>query len=451
MSIAKFTLLVLSSTIILWSIQTEAKTKKREGRIRNFNILFITIDSLRPDKLSCYGSSKKTSPNIDSLAEEGIVFTNAWANSGWTSPSLVSIFSALFPTSHGVETRGFVISESFITPVEILQKYKYNTYAEHWTGDTIGNLGFQFGGTSVIEFLEKHKQENFFAWFHLRGPHLPYNPPEEYVREFAQNLTVGLERVRPILEKKIIERNKYEFQLSAEEISFIHALYEAEVRLQDEEIGGIISKLKELDLWERTIIVITADHGEELFEHGWIGHASTSLDSPLYLEILKIPLIVRIPGFRKKVIDYPVMQVDIMPILFEIIGIEIPVDTQRIYDGFSPIRFEGGKVRLKRGIPKRRYIFASSSPCGWQCKKDEMWKRIYAVSDGEYKLMYYNYTGKTTLPRFELLYIPQNVENQEMVNQEKFSELLNKLSEFIINSKSKNFLFKLTSPLIDEQ
>ena len=135
-------------SVLFWNNDVFAEQKK-------FKVLFLTIDTLRADFLSCYGYHKKTSPNIDSLCEEAILFKNFYAVSGWTSPTLVSIFSSLFPSTHGVEVRGYVLNSNIKTPIEVLKDNGWKTYAEHWTGDTIGNLGFDFSGNNIFEFLEK--------------------------------------------------------------------------------------------------------------------------------------------------------------------------------------------------------------------------------------------------------------------------------------------------------
>ncbi len=400
-----------------------------------------------------------TSPNMDKLAEEGIVFSDVYSVSGWTSPSLVSIFSSLFPQSHCVEVRGFMLSNSWQTPVEILKEYGWKTYAEHWTGDTIGNLGFSFAGTDIAKFLEEHKDETFFVWFHLRGPHLPYNPPEEYIREFSEGLTVNIEKIKPFLTEKIIRKdnpaNQFLRELTEEEKNFVISLYEGEIRAQDDEVGKIMDKLKELGLWDKTIVVITADHGEELFEHGWVGHGSTTLDSTLYEEIVKIPLIIRIPGFRRHYIDIKIRSVDIMPILFDILGIE----DKRIglLDGVSPVNIKKKSVVVSEAWKKRRKnrekdgekdkdkdkdtpIFASTSPCGWQCTPERKWQRAYMLIEEGWKLIYYNYDDLGIAERFELFKLPDEQTNIAYNEKDKLKKLGQRMFEIISEGKLKCFL-----------
>jgi len=403
---------------------------------RRYKVLFLTIDSLRADYLSCYGYHKKTSPNIDSLCEEAIIFKNFYTVSGWTSPSLVSIFSSLLPSTHGVEVRGYVLNSNIKTPVEILKDNGWKTYAEHWTGDTIGNLGFDFSGNDIFEFLEKHKDEDFFVWFHLRGPHLPYS----YLEEFSEGLTADFEKIKIFLERKTIYKEDFDLSyLSEQEKEFVKTLYEADIKLQDDEIGKLIEHLKNLGIWDETVVVITSDHGEELFEHGWVGHASTSRDSGLYQEIMKIPCIIRVPGIKRHEIEVPASSVDIMPNLFEILGLSDQIG-KFPSDGEKLISFDHKRKKIKTVIKdKNRSIFASTSPCGWQCKENEKWKRVYTIQEGEWKLIYYNYTGDSYVDRFELFKLPDESRNLVWKEKKIFRYMMEKLFRKIGETKIKSY------------
>lgn len=395
-------------------------------------ILFLTIDSLRPDKITCYGFKKKTTPNIEKLCDQGLVFLNAYASAGWTSPSLVSIFSSLHPTTHGVEVRGLVLNSKIKTPIKTLQKNGWKTYGEHAGGDTIGNLGFYPTEGTILEFLEKIKDENFLVWYHIRTPHLPYNPPEEYVRVFSGELTGNAEKLKIVREKKMIVKGKDTLEFTEAEKRFTEILYEADVKYLDSQIGQIIEKLNELNIWNETIVVLTSDHGEELFEHGWIGHASTSLDGHLYNEILKIPFIIRIPDIKKRTyVDTPVSHIDIMPILFSILGLK--------YDFPTDSRVNNASKSL---ISKEdEVIFSSTSPCGWQCKDEEKWKRIYVLQEGNLKLIYYNYEGNIPKDRFELFEIPDEMKDLSQKHRDKFLHMIKKMFEIIGESKAKKAIF----------
>jgi arylsulfatase A-like enzyme len=403
---------------------------------KRYKVLFLTIDSLRADFLSCYGYHKKTSPNIDNLCEEAILFKNFYAVSGWTSPTLVSIFSSLLPSTHGVEVRGYVLNSNIKTPVEVLKDNGWKTYAEHWTGDTIGNLGFDFSGNNIFEFLDKHKDEDFFVWFHLRGPHLPYS----YLKEFSGDLTADFERIKIFLERKTIYKEEFDLSyLTEKEKDFIRTLYEADIKLQDDEIGKIVEHLKNLGIWDEVILVITADHGEELFEHGWVGHASTSRDSGLYQEIMKIPCIIRIPGIKRYEVETPASSVDIMPTLFEILGLGDQIK-EFSSDGERLISFDQKKKKVKVLVKdKNRTIFASTSPCGWQCKESEKWKRVFVIQEGEWKLIYYNYKGDSYEDRFELFKLPDESKNLALEEKKMFRYMVEKLFRKISETKIKSY------------
>jgi arylsulfatase A-like enzyme len=185
-------------------------------------------------------------------------------------------------------------------------------------------------------------------------------------------------------------------------------------------------------------LVITADHGEELFEHGWVGHASTSRDSGLYQEIMKIPCIIRVPGIKRYEVETPASSVDVMPTLFEILGLrdkikEFPSDGERL------ISFDRKKKRIKTLVrDKSRTIFASTSPCGWQCKENEKWKRVYVIQEGEWKLIYYNYKGDSYEDRFELFKLPDESKNLALEEKEVFRYMVEKLFRKIAETKIKS-------------
>ena len=400
-----------------------------------YNILFITIDSLRPDHMSLYGYSRNTSPNIDKIAEESFVFKNAFANSGWTSPSLVSLFSSLYPFTHGVEVRGFVLNPNIITPIEVLSRNGWKVYGEHYKGDTISNLGFESAATDIFSFLQKHKEETFFVWYHFRGPHLPYNPHPPYNTMFLQG-EIDYSRLKNVMEKPYLFREDNSLSpslLSAEDKEAIVSLYDGEVREQDEQIGKVVENLKELGLWEKTILVLTSDHGEEIFDHGYLGHASTTRDSSLYDEIIRVPLIIRIPNSKKVSIEEYIEHIDIMPTILDILGVKDEFHT----DGQSILR--KGKGKEKGGK-----IFASTSPCGWQCPEKDKNKRIYSIRTPDWKLIWYQHEN-----RFELFDLKKDKKEQMDLSKKHhivLRELSSILGEKILESKAK--AYSIGQPLI---
>lgn len=299
------------------------------------NILLFTIDACRPDHLGCYGYSKNLTPNIDSLAKEGALFINAFSQSAWTTPGMISIFTSLYPFTHKVEARGDSLDTKVVTLPEILRENGYAVPVLPRFVDipNYRNLGFdavekgQFEGKEVgdlLKLLHAYKDQPFFIWYHYHGLHLPYNPPDSYRKEIAEANGMKPEHesegVSLIKTKSVIKHDAVVF--TDEEKSLAVALYDSQLPPLDDSIGILAAKLKEWELYENTIIIITSDHGEELFEHGFVGHASTSINAKLYDEIIRIPLIILWPKkITHKRIGANVQQIDIMPTILDMLGI----------------------------------------------------------------------------------------------------------------------------------
>lgn len=360
------------------------------------NILLLTVDSFRPDRLGCYGAERAHTPNIDRLARRGVTFTRAYSTAAWTNPSLVSMLTGLYPSVHGVERRGVSLPEEWVTPLELLSKAGYLVPEINYLFPTPNyrNLGFTPNRIrDVPQFLATYQDTTFFAWHHFHGPHLPYNPPEKYLKMF---LPAGLEKsegIKAVLDNTIVPRGERVFTMAEKEL--VNALYDAELAAQDEEIGRVLDTLDSLGLTERTIVILSADHGEELFEHGWLGHASTSLNGTLYEELIRIPLIISLPSRLRTntQVSNLVQSVDLIPTLFDILGLELSFPCQG--NSFLNLLTSTGSSR-----PPRDQIFCETSVCGYQCPDSVAVTWLRAVSTGHTKLVETLVPGET--PRFAL-------------------------------------------------
>ncbi len=161
-----------------------------------------------------------------------------------------------------------------------------------------------------MEWLNRNKKENFFLFVHTYEVHCPYNPPQEYAEKFAGWYEGSLNPTGKCGDTYYNQQN-----LSAEEIRYIRDLYAGSVNFVDDFLGRLFSKLKELGIYDDTMIILLADHGESLGERGYIGH------NFLYEIQLRIPLILHIPGFTAKRTDDPVLAIDVMPTVFEALGL----------------------------------------------------------------------------------------------------------------------------------
>jgi arylsulfatase A-like enzyme/Tfp pilus assembly protein PilF len=335
-----------------------------------FNILLVTIDTCRPDHLACYGYHDIATPNLDRLASEGIIFKNARSSIPLTLPSHVSIMTGYYPNAHGVHDNGaYVVPESLATLAEELQGKGYATAAfiGAFPLDSRFNLdqGFDYYGdyfnygaysgnpnsgniASVTserpadgvteEFLQWFKhlgREPFFAWVHYFDPHEPYEAPASYALQYPERQ------------------------------------YDAEISFVDHCLGRILDNVEEAGLLERTIVVVTADHGEGLGDHGEDDHGLLAYDSTL-----KVPLVIRAPeqlGFRGSVVS-PVETVDIVPTVLGLVGI----DSDRNLDGIS-------LVSVMRGEPASRRVCYFESLMG---KLHFGWSELAGVRCGSWKYIH---------------------------------------------------------------
>ncbi len=297
------------------------------------NILLITIDTIRPDRLSCYSDKYLKTPNIDRIAGRGVVFARAFAHNPLTLPSHANIFLGTTPLYHGVsENARSVVANEFLTLAEFLKANGYQTaafigafpldsrfglhqgfdlYDESYPAKTTSTFVYpERRAEKVIDsalswFKEKAKSGKWFVWIHIWDPHAPYWPPEPYASLYREDPYTG------------------------------------EVAYTDEQLGRLFDFLDKEKLFENTLIIITGDHGESLGEHGELTHSYFAYNSTIW-----IPLIIagpRInPGRRS---DY-VAHIDIFPTICDYLGLKPPPHLQ----GLSLLPLLENKKLKKRAI-----------------------------------------------------------------------------------------------------
>jgi arylsulfatase A-like enzyme len=321
-------LLIILIAAIIWIIvslqQNPYSGKDLPG---DLNIVLITLDTTRPDRLGCYGYRYAETSNIDRLSKQGIIFTQALTHIPITLPSHCSMMTGLDVLSHGIRDNGkFYLEKKFTTLAEILKKNGYKTAAvtasfvldsrfgldqgfefyednlekdlprkgktsdvRTWQGHRLRRFERPAGEVSdiAIEWLKNNYRDKFFLWVHFYDPHQTYNPPQEYKTRY-ENRRFGL--------------------------------YDGEIAYVDHELGKILNELKKHNLSDRTLIIVASDHGEVLGEHnGYNDHGLS-----VYEEELKAALIFVLPGVipKAKVIKDMVSLSSITPTVLDILGIE---------------------------------------------------------------------------------------------------------------------------------
>jgi arylsulfatase A-like enzyme len=299
---------------------------------RRLNVLLLTIDTLRADHLSCYGYERATSPEIDRLATQGVLFRNPIVQRGGTWPSLTSILTSMYPHSHGVRKNGEQLDASKKILAELLRGEGYATAAFLTNMISAPNRGFDEkqhfsrksndaeAAEAAIRWLEENRKRRFFVWVHLMGPHDPYAPSGRFARIFDTGYKGRLNGKRGTLER--IQRQKR--RLSERELAHIISLYDGDIVEVDQNIGTIVSSLDRLGLADHTLVVFTSDHGEELYEHNRYFFHSYSI----YESVLRVPLVMRLPAGLPQgaTVVAPVESIDIAPTILELLGIPLPGD-----------------------------------------------------------------------------------------------------------------------------
>jgi arylsulfatase A-like enzyme/Tfp pilus assembly protein PilF len=308
------------------------------------NLLLITIDTLRADRVGCYSSRHVDTPQIDSLAAKGVVFVRAFADATETLPSHANIMTGATPSYHGVhDNTNFIVRGGLLTLAEHLKGFGYATGA--FVGaypldsrfgldqgfDTYDDRFDRVGPTpneswtrraddvlsSALAWLQGQRSP-WFLWVHFWDPHDPYSPPEPYKTQYAEHP------------------------------------YEGEVAYVDAVLGKLWETMGRNGLYGSTVIVLTGDHGESLGEHGERTHGFLAYNSSL-----RIPLIIACPGVGHRVVQPPVSHVDIFPTVCDLLGVAKPGSLQ----GHSLVR------AMKGGRPEEAPIyFESLSPyfnMGW--------------------------------------------------------------------------------------
>lgn len=288
------------------------------------NVILISMDTTRSDFLSCYGYGRQTTPNIDALAKQGILFENTISPQPFTLPAHSSMLTGTVPPYHGVlDNKDYKLGEDNLLLSEILKANGFTTagfvssfvldsqfgldqgfdvYDDQFDSVQVSDEGAERRGDKttdrVIKWLEEKRGRKNFVFLHYFDPHFQYNAPEPFKSRFGDSQ----------LQQNYLDENAYA----------------AEVAFTDHCIGRVIAKLKELDMYDTSLIIVTSDHGEALGDHGEQTHGYF-----IYQETVKVPLIVKLPALNKaRRITQVTGLVDIVPTVCSLLGIDSPADIQ---------------------------------------------------------------------------------------------------------------------------
>lgn len=356
------------------------------------NVFLTVLDSVRPDHLSCYGYSRKTTPNIDEIAQESVLFENAFSTAPWTPPSHASMFTGRYPSEHGVSGKNLYLHKKVLTIAELLRSKGYETLGiciNPWVGPQTGlyrgfkrfvtnlsrpyldkvsfrvpldwvifciktdiklvvyNWVYQVRVLKEIErWISNSQRSNkpFFVFVNYFDAHTPYNPPQPFKERFEKihEHNTNLQKIIDVFNS----RHGYpyiakEHKVSEEEWDTLKSWYNGEVAYIDFFLGKLFDFLKRTRLFDDTLLILTSDHGENFGEHDLANHAFC-----LYDTLLHVPLIMRYPKYlpQGKKISSIVSHIDVLPTILEVLRIKTkdshqisgvnltPVDNRKFHD-----------------------------------------------------------------------------------------------------------------------
>jgi len=331
------------------------------------NIIVILVDALRPDHLCCCGYERPTSPSLDEFAEDSILFENAFSASPITRSSIPSILTGLYPSLHGTGSKKTLLTLNKDVPclAEVLKQQGYTTVGFN-TNPFVGakqdyDRGFSLHfdmfpceenksfsccvetlsdgvpqkedlkfpqpyicsrgvNKSVSHWLRNSGRQPFFMWIHYMDTHSPYLPREPHFLKYSKGES-GLHIMTFLRQFYALcnALNSRPDSLTQEQKSLFVNCYDSEINYFDRSFGELAAVLKELDLFDNTVVIVTADHGEEFWEHGGWGHSLRMYDVNL-----RVPLLLKPPGnsLKGKTVPNQAQNIDIFPTILDILDIE---------------------------------------------------------------------------------------------------------------------------------
>ena len=317
------------------------------------NVVVLLIDTLRSSKVTAYyPKTRVKTPVIDRLARDGALFERSQSPENWTKPSVASVLTSLHPATHKTKEDASRLPKSALTLGEVYKKAGFKTASFIANGYVSNAFGFDQGWDHYTNYIrerrntnasnvfgeaagwiEKNKANRFFVYIQTIDPHVPYDPPDKFLKMYDPEPYRGqVQNRRTHLMLDEAKKNPKKFKFTKRDKERIEALHDGEISYHDEHFGRFLKKLRELGLEDNTLLVVTSDHGEEFQEHGSWGHGHS-----VYQELLAVPLMFRWPGVIPGGLRIgPVVStMDIGPTALAATGVAIP----RQFEGRSLLGF----------------------------------------------------------------------------------------------------------------
>lgn len=389
------------------------------------NVVLIMADAVRADHLGCYGYYRNTTPSLDALAKDGVIFQHCRSQASWTTWSVASFMTSQYPQSLdlGEWDAPRSVPRNVLTMAEALHELGYSTNAVVSNPNAGANLNFNQGFDSfhqsggllrvtspgvlkkALTTLKDQKDRRFFLFTLFVDPHAPYIKHKGYDFDPEYRGKIGNS-----WETEAIGNGKD--PVPTADLKHIEALYDSEIAYTDNHIGRLIDSLKKEGLYDNTMIIFLSDHGEQFMDHGGFGHVMT-----LYHELIRVPLIIKLPNERKH---------EVANGAFALVNL-LPSVLKEVHAGNFDNHFQGDTVNL-RDPGSERMVFSATNCQGID--------QLRSTIDNEYKLVKNLTTGREELYNI-------HTDKQETKNLVKSNpSIANRLRAEILRHENQVMAFK---------
>jgi arylsulfatase A-like enzyme len=374
-------------------------------------VVLVSFDALQARHVGALGYERKVTPTIDALAEQGYCFTQAHSVASWTVPASMTWFTGVYPSEHRMVNKFALyqpplrkpanlkeLSPELVTLAEILKRNGYATAGFTGNAGVSGGFGYEQGFDvyfyepgkfgrfdrsvpEALKWLAEHKDEKFFLFLHGYDVHGQSTPPGGFDYRFVDRAYdgryTGVEREQEVLREVGLENGRVE--LREQDVDFWRAVYDEKIQRADARFAEFLRAFKELGLMDETLLIVTSDHGTELWEHERFDHGFT-----LYEELLHVPLVVRLPKqTTARRIEDRVSSIDLMPTLLDLLEVDLTDAERQQLRGRSLVPAMSGEA-VSRDIfsetDYREYTFKRS------ILTPEGWKLIYTLESSQREL-----------------------------------------------------------------
>ncbi len=389
------------------STERGADPAKLTEKFRDYNVILVSFDALQAAHVGSLGYTRNVTPTIDAMAKEGFSFTRNVSVASWTVPASMTWFTGVYPSEHRLTNKFAVfnppagnrlanlreLSPDLVTLAEVLKENGYATGGFTGNAGVSGGFGYgqgfdryffekgKFGSMGVsipkaMDWLKENRGKKFFMFLHgydCHGQNVPAGGFDyRFVDKGYDKKFTGSAAEQEALREEGLEKGKV--ALRDEDVKFWRAIYDEKIQRTDAMFKGFLAQLEKMGLMDRTIFVLTSDHGTEFHEHGRFDHGFS-----LYDELIHVPLVIRLPGVKGgKVVTDQVSSLDVMPTILDLLDVKLSPRLRAQLRGSSLVPAFSRKTVAKDAYSEtdyRQYTYKRS------VTTKDGWKFIYTLED----------------------------------------------------------------------